>query len=73
MKGKNMSLRIKTALKRLARVLGAAAVASLIAWIAGPEFIGLVGTQYAVILVPILTGVLSSLDKYLRFTDAPVA
>lgn len=58
------SNRVK-ALKRFAKVAGAALVAAAASWAAGPDFANVVGTQYAVVLFAVLTPVLSALQKAL--------
>lgn len=51
------------ALARFGKVLAAGALASAIAWVAGPDFANVVGTTNAVLLAAVLTPILSAAEK----------
>lgn len=60
-----MKVKAKAALIRFAKVLAAGAVASTLAFIAGPDLVNVVGTTNAVLLAAVLTPILSALEKAL--------
>jgi hypothetical protein len=59
-------LKLKQAGIRLATVLGAAVVAALVSFLSGPDVVGALGTQGALILTLVLTPLLSAAEKYLN-------
>lgn len=66
-KGTYMNDKQKTVVLRFLRTLGATVVAALLAWVAGPDAVELVGEQTALYLVPVLTALLTAADKALRY------
>ncbi len=57
--------KLKLAALRLAKVAGAAALAAAIGFLSGPEAVGIIGTQYAVIVTVLLIPALSAVEKVL--------
>lgn len=68
-----MSVKVKQALLRLGKVLGASVVAALAAWVVSPDVANIVGTQYAVILGLVATPLLSALEKFFSGPTVKVA
>ena len=59
------TLKLKQAGLRLLKVVGAAVMAGLIAFLSGPDVANVFGDQMALLLVAVLTPVLSAVEKYL--------
>lgn len=60
-----------TVLLRLVRTLVAAAVATLVAWLATPDALNIIPVGAALYVIPVLTGLLTSAEKALRYGSDP--
>lgn len=58
-----MQSKLNLALRRFAKVVGAAIVAGVIAWLSGPDVADLLGTDRAKLLALVLIPVLSGIEK----------
>lgn len=65
-----MNDKAKLALIRFAKVAAAGVVSAALAFVASPAFLDVIPTEFAVIAVPVLTSILSGLEKgWLRQTS----
>lgn len=58
-----MQSKLDLALRRFAKVVGAAVIAAVIAWLASPDVADLVGDDRAKLLALVLIPVLSGIEK----------
>lgn len=62
-----MSSKTQTVILRLVRTATAAALGACAGFVVGPDFSGLVGTKWAVLIGGFLTPLIAAAEKWLRY------